>query len=186
MPPRGVHRRRPAGHRGSSCDGAVTPGRTRQPRPPPPRRMKRRGVGDGPKRLPLPSRSSPTTSSGRAVRHPRPRKERRAASVKVASAVSTDPRGTIQRAPVLHGDGGAMRRAHRPRTPSSGGGPWEHRFRSITAAGASLLPPGARRSWDRPALCRRSHAPGSSAHRRHVADDPRPIRPASTSFVIAA
>lgn len=39
MPPRGVHRRRPAGHRGSSCDGAVTPGRTRQPRPPPPRRM---------------------------------------------------------------------------------------------------------------------------------------------------
>lgn len=53
------------------------------------------------------------------------------------------------------------------------------------SVGASLLPPGARRSGDRPALCRRSHAPGSSGssttrRRRSLAPFARLRHPSSS------
>lgn len=175
MPPRGVHRRRPAGHRGSSCDGAVTPGRTRQPRPPPPRRMN--GGASVMARSVFPLLRARHRRPRRVVRCAArgPRRERRAASAKAGFCSVNRPSG--------HDPACSGPPRRRRRDASSAPGPFTVERQG--SVGASLLPSGARRSRDRPALCRRSHAPGSSAssttrRRRSLAPFTRLRHPSSS------
>jgi hypothetical protein len=70
-----------------------------------------------------------------------------------------------------HGADGAMRRAHRPGMPSSGGGPWEHRCCPRVRVGPGTDPPSAGEAT----------LLGRVVHRRHVADD---LSPRSHGFDI--